>query len=285
MKRSALPWISPAASRRPPQAGWGPRTDTPNSAHPSGNSFRQNLARSCWEIGGKHFSLYGIELWGTQAQHYNRGTSLTDAGFEELAAYPLVHADSFGYLLYIGSSGLAQSTDAVDAADSLCQESVGCLHTQGTLVLLACAYYREKKIRQWKTLLHTHSPVLIAQMTMCWWWWCVPLGPIFHRRHTALWLPSGLQPSRLHQSGLGLVPSDFALLFPRRETLGWTAPAEVDNNRNLEKNRLLWLYRNDCIYSITHTWRLRLGLVLASNIRLMLSAALTGTVLFSVTIL
>lgn len=35
--------LSPAANRKPPQAGWGPRTDTPDSAHPSGNSFHQNL--------------------------------------------------------------------------------------------------------------------------------------------------------------------------------------------------------------------------------------------------
>lgn len=55
--------------------------------------------------------------------------SLTYAGFEELAAYPLVHADGLGYLLYISSCGLTQSADAVDAADSLCQECIGCLHS------------------------------------------------------------------------------------------------------------------------------------------------------------
>lgn len=35
----------PVASRRPPQAGWGPRRGKPDSAHPSGNSFHQNLPR------------------------------------------------------------------------------------------------------------------------------------------------------------------------------------------------------------------------------------------------
>lgn len=57
------------------------------------------------------------------------GVFLTDAGFEELAAYPLVHTDRLGYLLYISSSGLTQSTDAVDAAYSLRQECICCLHT------------------------------------------------------------------------------------------------------------------------------------------------------------
>lgn len=55
-------------------------------------------------------------------------TFLTHAGFEKLAAYSLVHPNGLGHLLYIGSSGLTQSTDAVDAADSLCQECIGCLH-------------------------------------------------------------------------------------------------------------------------------------------------------------
>lgn len=53
---------------------------------------------------------------------------LTYAGFEKLAAYSLVHANRLGYLLHIGSGGLTQSTDTVDAADSLCQECIGCLH-------------------------------------------------------------------------------------------------------------------------------------------------------------
>lgn len=55
---------------------------------------------------------------------------LTNAGFEELAAYPLVHTDGFGYFLHVGSGGLAESADAVDAADPLSQEGVGCLHAQ-----------------------------------------------------------------------------------------------------------------------------------------------------------
>ena len=56
------------------------------------------------------------------------GLCLTYAGLEELAPYSLIHTNCLGYLLHIGSCGFAQSTDTVDAADSLCQESVGCLH-------------------------------------------------------------------------------------------------------------------------------------------------------------
>lgn len=61
---------------------------------------------------------------------------LTNAGFEELAAYSLVHTNGFGYFLHVSSGGLAESADAVDAADSLSQEGVGCLRAQqeGTLI-------------------------------------------------------------------------------------------------------------------------------------------------------
>lgn len=55
--------------------------------------------------------------------------SLTYAGFKELVPYSLVHADRLGHFFHVGSSGLAQSTDTVDAADSLCQECISCLHT------------------------------------------------------------------------------------------------------------------------------------------------------------
>lgn len=61
---------------------------------------------------------------------------LTYAGFEKLAAYSLVHTDCLGYLLHIGSGGLTQSTDTVDAADSLCQECIGCLHKRTTWLFL-----------------------------------------------------------------------------------------------------------------------------------------------------
>lgn len=54
---------------------------------------------------------------------------LTYASFKKLAAYPLVHPNRLGYLLHVSSGGLAQGTDAVDAADSLCQECIGCLNT------------------------------------------------------------------------------------------------------------------------------------------------------------
>lgn len=53
---------------------------------------------------------------------------LTYAGFQKLAAYSLVHTNGLGYLLHISPGGLTQSTDAVDAADSLSQECIGCLH-------------------------------------------------------------------------------------------------------------------------------------------------------------
>lgn len=53
--------------------------------------------------------------------------------------------------------------------------------------------------------------------------------------------------------------------------------------RNLQNNR--YQEFDSHTRAIIHTCRLRLGFVLASNIRLMLSAARTGTVLFSVTIL
>lgn len=43
--------------------------------------------------------------------------------------------------------------------------------------------------------------------------------------------------------------------------------------------------KNQCGVSFLHTCKFKLGFVLASNIRRMLSAARTGTVLFSVTIL
>ena len=58
------------------------------------------------------------------------GALLTNTGFKELAADSLVHTDGLGHLLHISSGGLTQSTDAVDAADSLCQERIGCLQTQ-----------------------------------------------------------------------------------------------------------------------------------------------------------
>lgn len=53
---------------------------------------------------------------------------LTDAGFEELAADPLVHPDGLGDLLHVGPGGLTEGADAVDAADPLCQKCIGCLH-------------------------------------------------------------------------------------------------------------------------------------------------------------
>lgn len=72
------------------------------------------------------------------------GLFLTYAGLEELAPYSLIHTNCFGYLLHIGSCGFAQSTDTVDAADSLCQESVGCLHkhtyAHTIVTILDCAY-------------------------------------------------------------------------------------------------------------------------------------------------
>lgn len=70
------------------------------------------------------------------------GLCLTYAGLEELAPYSLIHTNCLGYLLHIGSCGFAQSADTVDAADSLCQESIGCLHKHTCTIVtnLDCAY-------------------------------------------------------------------------------------------------------------------------------------------------
>lgn len=52
---------------------------------------------------------------------------LTHASFEEFAAYSLIHTDRLCNLLHVSAGGFTQSADAVDAADSLSQESIGCL--------------------------------------------------------------------------------------------------------------------------------------------------------------
>ena len=62
------------------------------------------------------------------------GGGLTDAGLQELAADPLVHADGFGHLLHVGPGGLAQGADAVDAADPLGQEGIGRLRPESCKV-------------------------------------------------------------------------------------------------------------------------------------------------------
>lgn len=57
--------VSPVASKRLPQVGWGPHTGTPNSAHPSGNSFHQNLGRASdcntWPV-FVHLKVYKTNL-------------------------------------------------------------------------------------------------------------------------------------------------------------------------------------------------------------------------------
>jgi len=62
--------FSPAASRKPPQAGWGPRTDTPDSAHLSGNSFHRNLVRVSENIHLGSTAMKFIQSLGRDAVKY-----------------------------------------------------------------------------------------------------------------------------------------------------------------------------------------------------------------------
>ena len=82
--------------------------------------------------------------------------TLTYAGFQELAAYSLVHANSLSHLLHISTGGFAQSTDAVDTADPLGQESIGRLHIQ-YIRFNFLFVYRNKKGQSWIHLCCIHS--------------------------------------------------------------------------------------------------------------------------------
>lgn len=94
---------------------------------------------------------------------------LTDAGFEELAAYPLVHADGLGHLLHVGPCGLTQGADAVDAADSLGQEGIGSLHTHRHVLMIAIKQETPLKGRVWLPFSEAKrsKPILIYHLEIC----------------------------------------------------------------------------------------------------------------------
>ena len=73
------------------------------------------------------------------------GAFLTDAGFQKLAAYSLVHTNRLGNLLHIGPGGLAQSADAVNAADPLCQERIGRLHKHTCFKILIMTTTKQQR--------------------------------------------------------------------------------------------------------------------------------------------
>lgn len=138
-KKKMRCYVSPAASRRLPQAGSAPRTGTPDSARPSGNSFHQNLPRVDTEGNTSSvFNWFKFYIEAPSKHLWDR--FLTYAGFEKLAAYSLVHTDCLRNLLHVGPGGLTQSTDTVDAADSLGQECIGCLHKHKSYFFLDCTY-------------------------------------------------------------------------------------------------------------------------------------------------
>lgn len=139
--QNVLSSLLPAASKRLPRAGWEPRTGTPNSAHPSGNSFHQNLSRVSSNTKPDTIVWSVVMLFKIYIKAQFKDRVLTYAGFEKLAAYSLVHTDCLGYLLHISSGGLAQSADAVDAADSLGQECIGCLHKHIEILIITSTKY------------------------------------------------------------------------------------------------------------------------------------------------